>query len=416
MSRIKGLKCRECHHRYSLEPIYACDLCFGPLEVEYDYELIRTMISPERIAAGPATMWRYRDLLPVESARVIDLHAGFTPLVRAENLGRELGLEELYIKNDCVNPTYSFKDRVVSVAATKALEFGLDTLACSSTGNLASSVAAHAARAGMKACVFIPADVEAGKILGTAIYAPDLIAVDGDYDDVNRLCSEVADRYDWGFVNINLRPFYTEGSKTLAFETAEQLGWRVPDHCVVPIASGALFTKIWQGFHELQSVGLVDRVGVRMSAAQSTGCSPVVSAYEAGTFDVRPVKATGIVKSLAVGDPADGYHVLRIIAESHGSAAQVTDEEVIDGVKLLAQTEGIFAETAGGATIAVLKKLVQRGAITPREVTVAYITGSGLKTQEVMADHVVKPLRVSPNVREFEAAWESRLSFTSPAT
>ncbi len=404
MQRIKGLKCRECGRLYPIEPINVCDYCFGPLEVDYDYAVIRTLVSHERIAQGPRTIWRYRDLLPVEGDRIVDISAGFTPLIRAENLGRRLGLMHLYIKNDAVNPSYSFKDRVVSVATTKAVEFGFTVLACASTGNLACAVAAHAARAGLQACVFIPANLEVGKVLGAAIYGPTIIAIDGTYDDVNRLCSEIADRYPWAFVNINLRPFYSEGSKTLAYEVAEQLGWRAPDHVVVPIASGSLFTKIWKGYNELRLVGLIDSPPPRMSAAQAAGCAPVVTAYLAGENHVRPVKPATIAKSLAIGNPADGAYALQIIRRSGGGAAAVSDAEIVEGIKLLAETEGIFTETAGGVTIAALKRLVEAGVIRPDEVTVAYITGNGLKTQEAVIDHIAQPVRIAPSLQAFEAA------------
>ena len=409
MSFVKCLKCRECGRTYPVEPVHVCDFCFGPLDVDYDYEAMARVVSKERIESGPRTIWRYRDFLPIDGDRIVDIGAGFTPLLRAENLGRELGLKQLYIKNDCVNPSYSFKDRVVSVASSKAIEFGFDTIACASTGNLAGAVAAHAARANLKACVFFPANLEQGKILGAAIYNPTLVAVDGNYDDVNRLCTEVADRFNWAFVNINIRPFYSEGSKTLAYEVAEQLGWRAPDRVIVPIASGALFTKIWKGYHELVKVGLLDSVPTRMCGAQAEGCSPVVTAYKANTLNVRPVKPDTIAKSLAIGNPADGYYVLKIIAESNGCAESVTDDEIVEGIKLLARTEGIFAETAGGVTIATLKKLAEAGQIDPDEVTVAYITGNGLKTQEAVLGRTAEPIRVVPTLESFEAAFGERV-------
>lgn len=408
MTYARGLKCRECGRLYPLEALHVCEFCFGPLEVDYDYDGIRANVSKEKIAAGPKTIWRYRDFLPVGGDRVVDIGAGFTPLLRADNLARELGLRELYIKNDSVNPSYSFKDRPVAVASSKAIELGFTTLACASTGNLACSVAAHAARAGLKSCVFIPADLEQGKILGAAIYEPTLIAIDGNYDDVNRLCSEVADRYDWAFVNINLRPYYSEGSKTLAFEVAEQLGWRAPDHVIAPIGSGSLFTKIWKGLHELAQVGLIDKVPTRMTAAQPLGCSPVHTAYLEGTDQVRPVRPHTIAKSVAIGNPADGYYCLKIIAQSGGVSEAVTDEEIVDGIKLLARTEGIFTETAGGVTIACLKKLALSGKIDPNEVTVAYVTGNGLKTQEAVVDHIVRPRAIAPTIEAFEAALSAR--------
>ena len=396
------LRCRECSREYAIAPRHVCDFCFGPVEVAYDYEAIRRVTSRARIEAGPPTLWRYADLLPADPAFRVDLHAGFTPLLKANNLGRRLGLNNLYIKNDTLNPTWSFKDRVVSMAIAKAREFGFDTLACASTGNLANSVAAHAARAGMKAFVFIPADLEAGKILGSAIYAPMLVAVDGTYDQVNRLCAELGDKYGWAFVNINVRPFYAEGSRTLAFEVAEQLGWRAPDHCVVPIASGSLFSKVYKGFNELAKVGLIEEAKVRMSGAQAEGCSPVAAAWSAGSLNFRPVKPNTIAKSLAIGNPADGYYVLVILRDTGGACPAVSDDEVIEGMKLLAETEGVFAETAGGVVIATLKRLAESGTIHPDETTVAFITGGGLKTQEAVAEHVVQPLHIAPTVDSFE--------------
>ncbi len=402
MSYATALRCRECSREYPLAPRHVCEFCFGPLEVTYDYDAIRKAISRERIARGPASLWRYADLLPVDEEYRVDLGAGFTPLLHARNLGRRLGLNRLYLKNDTVNPTWSFKDRVVAVAATKAREFGFSTLACASTGNLANSVAAHAARAGMEAYVFIPADLEAGKILGSAIYAPTLVAVNGNYDQVNRLCAELGERNGWAFVNINVRPYYSEGSRTLAFEVAEQLGWRAPDHCVVPIASGSLFTKIYKGFLELAKVGLIEEPRVRMSGAQAAGCSPVATAWAQGSMNFRPVKPNTIAKSLAIGNPADGYYALVQLKHTGGACPAVTDDEVIEGMKLLAETEGIFAETAGGVTIAALKRLAEAGQIHPDELTVAFITGAGLKTQEAVQGHLVEPLHIEPTVESFE--------------
>jgi len=402
VSYATALRCRECSREYPLAPRHVCEFCFGPLEVTYDYDAIRKAISRERIARGPASLWRYADLLPVDEEYRVDLGAGFTPLLHAKNLGRRLGLNRLYLKNDTVNPTWSFKDRVVAVAATKAREFGFSTLACASTGNLANSVAAHAARAGMEAYVFIPADLEAGKVLGSAIYAPTLVAVNGNYDQVNRLCAELGERNGWAFVNINVRPYYSEGSRTLAFEVAEQLGWRAPDHCVVPIASGSLFTKIYKGFIELAKVGLIEEPRVRMSGAQAAGCSPVATAWAQGSMNFRPVKPNTIAKSLAIGNPADGYYALVQLKQTGGACPAVTDDEVIEGMKLLAETEGIFAETAGGVTIAALKRLAEAGQIHPDELTVAFITGAGLKTQEAVQGHLVEPLSIDPTVESFE--------------
>ena len=403
MSYAKALQCRGCGQNYPLEALHVCEYCFGPLEVVYDYEAIASAISYETIQQGPLSLWRYQDLLPVNKEAAVDINAGFTPLLKAENLGKELGLKELYIKNDCVNPTYSFKDRVVSVATTKAREFGFDTIACASTGNLACSVAAHAAKANMKAYVFVPANLEQGKMIGAAIYGPTIVAVDGNYDEVNRLCTELSDRYDWAFVNINLRPYYTEGSKTLGFEVAEQLDWRAPDHAVVPVASGSLLTKIWKGLKELSLLGLITSAKTRMHATQAAGCSPIVTAFEAGSVYVQPVKPNTIAKSLAIGNPADGYYALKTLRETGGIACAVSDVEIIEGMKLLATTEGIFAETAGGVVIAGLKRLVASKAIKPNEITVAFVTGNGLKTQEAVSD-IVQPITIQATLSSFEQA------------
>jgi threonine synthase len=345
-------------------------------------------------------MWRYRDMLPTESEEV-DLGTGLTPLIKAENLGNAIGLEQLYIKNDCLNPTYSFKDRAVSVAVTKAREFGLDTVACASTGNLAASVAAHAAKANLRAYVFIPHSVESGKLVGAAIYNPALVTVDGSYDDVNRLCATLVERYNWGFININLRPFYAEGSKTLGYEAAEQLGWRAPDCVVAPAASGLLFTRIWKGLDELSMLGLIESVNTHMFVAQAAGSSPIVNAYQAGTQHVHPVTPDTIAKSIAIGNPTDGYYALRIARHSGGGACAVTDEEAIEGIKLLAQTEGIFAEAAGGVVISALKNLAESGAIKKDELTVAFITGAGPRTQEILADSV-QAYTIKPTVESLE--------------
>jgi len=368
--------------------------------VIYDYKSMAEAVSRESLSSGLVSMWRYRDLLPVDG-EVVDIGAGFTPLTKADNLGRALGLEQLYIKNDCLNPTFSFKDRVVSVAISKAREFGFDTVACASTGNLAASVAAHAAKAKLRSYVFVPSDVEQGKLVGTAIYSPVLIAVDGSYDDVNRLCTKLVDKYNWGFININLRPYYAEGSKTLGYEVAEQLGWRAPDCVVAPAASGLLFTRIWKGLDELSMLGLIGAVNTHMYLTQASGSSPIVNAFEAGSLHVHPVTPNTIAKSIAIGNPADGYYALRVARQSGGGACAVSDEELIDGMKRLAQTEGIFAETAGGVVVAGLKKLVASGAIKKGELTVAFITGAGLKTQEAVAD-VVQPLVIKPTLESFE--------------
>lgn len=385
MGYARALRCRKCGQEYPLKAINLCDFCFSPLEVIYDYKAMAKVLSRDKLDRAALNMWRYRDMLPVEEAE-IDIGTGFTPLVKADNLGRELGLERLYIKNDCLNPTYSFKDRVVSVAITKAREFGFDTVACASTGNLAASVAAHAAKANMKAHVFVPSSVEHGKLVGIAVYNPVLVTVDGSYDDVNRLCTRLLERYNWGFININLRPYYAEGSKTLGYEVAEQLGWRAPDCVVAPAASGLLFTRIWKGMDELSILGLIEPVNTHMYLAQAAGSSPIVNAFRSGTLHVHPVEPDTIVRSIAIGNPADGYYALSVARQSGGGAHAVTDEEAIAGMKLLSQTEGIFAEAAGGVVIAVLKKLAASGAIKRDELTVAFITGAGPRTQEILSD------------------------------
>jgi len=377
-----------------------CDFCLSPVEVNYDYKAMAGVLSRKKIAEGPFTMWRYRSLLPVEGKEEIDIGTGFTPLLKADNLGRELGLDEFYIKNDCLNPTYSFKDRAVAVAVTKAREFGFDTVACASTGNLAASVAAHAAKANMKAYVFVPANVEPGKLVGVAIYKPNLVTVDGSYDDVNRLCAELAQRYNWGFININLRPYYAEGSKTLGFEVAEQLGWRPPDCVVVPAASGLLFTRIWKGLQELSMLKLIGSVNTHMYLTQATGSSPIVNAFDAGSLHVHPVLPNTLVTSIAIGNPADGYYALMVARQSGGGAQAVTDGEAIEGMKLLAQTEGIFAEAAGGVVIAGVKKLAAAGIIKRDQLVVACITGAGPRTQEIVSE-VVRPFHVKPNLESF---------------
>ncbi|SHK51156.1 threonine synthase [Thermocrinis minervae] len=401
MAKVKALKCRECGKEYPIEPIHVCELCFGPLEVVYDYEEIRKNISREKIEKGPKSLWRYIDLLPVEEPTV-GLTAGFTPLRKAENLGAILGLKNLYIKDDSVNhPTLSFKDRVVAVAISKAKEFGFDTVACASTGNLANSVSAHAAQSGMNCYVFIPANLESQKIYGSLVFKPTVVAVEGTYDDVNRLCSEIANELPWAFVNINVRPFYAEGSKTLAFEVVEQLGWRAPDAVVAPAASGSLITKIWKGLKELVKVGLIDSMNTRVYGAQAEGCSPIAKAWKEGRDFIIPVKPNTIAKSIAIGNPADGMYALQVTRESNGDWETATDEEIIEGIKLLAETEGIFTETAGGTTIAVLKKLAQRGAFKPDEVVVVYITGNGYKTMEVLEGHLHHTVRIKPTLADF---------------
>ncbi|WP_407655301.1 threonine synthase [Candidatus Fervidibacter sacchari] len=400
--KMRGLKCRECSTYYPLEALHVCELCFGPLEVDYDYDYLRTIVSRQSIESGPPNLWRYKDLLPVEGENLVNLGTGFTPLIKAERLGNRLGLRNLFIKNDTANPTWSFKDRVVSVAVTKAIEFGFDTVACASTGNLGNSVAAHAAHTGLRCFIFIPADLELGKVIGSLIYNPTLVAVKGNYDEVNRLCAEIASTMGWGFVNINLRPYYAEGSKTLGFEVVEQLGWKAPDHIVVPMASGSLLTKVWKALKELHRLGLIDELPTKVHGAQPEGCSPIVRAFKENAEFVRPVKPNTIVKSLAIGNPADGIYALQAMRESGGIAESATDDEVIEGIKLLAETEGIFTETAGGVTVAVLKKLVEQGIIDSDETVVALITGCGLKTQEVVSDKVAQPIVIEPNLKAFQ--------------
>jgi threonine synthase len=408
MSFAKNLRCKECGRTYPLDPAHVCEFCFGPLEVFYDYDALARTLTRERIERGPPTIWRYADLLPCRRETAVDIGTGYTPLLRANNLGRLLGLDHLYIKNDCQNPTWSFKDRVVSVASSVAREFEFDTLACASTGNLANSVSAHAARAGMNAYVFIPADLEQGKVVGSAVYSPTLVAVQGSYDDVNRLCSELGDKYPWAFVNINMRPYYSEGSKTLGYEVCEQLGWRAPDHCVVPLASGSLYTKIYKGIKELAWLGLVDWAATRMSGAQALGCSPIAEAWGRNSFDIRPQKPNTIAKSLAIGNPADGYYTLKVMQQTGGAAVAVSDDEVVEGIKLLAENEGVFAETAGGVVIAGLRQLVKEGRVRPDEVVVAFVTGAGLKTQEAVLPALSPALSITPTIDSFEAALSER--------
>jgi len=406
---VESLRCRECSRTYPVEALHVCEFCFGPLEVAYDYDAIRASVSREKIAAGPSTIWRYADLLPASAENPVNLGAGFTPLVRADRLAAELGLGELWIKNDTVNPTGSFKDRVVSVALTKARELGFKVAACASTGNLANSVAAHAARAGMESIVFIPHDLEQAKIITTAIYGGTLVAVEGSYDDVNRLCAELTSEHpSWAFVNVNVRTYYAEGSKTLAFEVAEQLGWQAPDHVVVPIASGSQLTKIHKGFQELHRVGLLgdsaEPPHVRVSGAQAEGCSPVATAFADGSDVIRPQKPSTIAKSLAIGNPADGFYALDVVRKTGGAIGSVTDPEIVEAIRLLARTEGIFAETAGGVTIATLAKLAASGVIRPDERVVAYVTGNGLKTIDAVSPYVGPTATIAPTLDAFNQA------------
>ena len=399
MDFVLGLRCRECARSYPAEALHVCEFCFGPLEVAYDQEALHATVTRERIEAGPPNMWRYADLLPVSPDSPVDLGAGFTPLIRADRLADELGLGEVWVKDDTRNPTGSFKDRVVAVALTKARELGFKIAACASTGNLANSVAAHAARAGMESFVFVPHDLEAVKLLTTAVFGGHLIAVDGSYDDVNRLCAELTSEFpSWAFVNVNVRPYYAEGSKTLAFEVAEQLGWQLPDHVVVPIASGSQLTKIDKGFRELVSLGLVDDAEVRISGAQAEGCSPVATAFAEGSDHVRPVKPSTIAKSLAIGNPADGFYALEVVRRTGGSIGAVTDDEIVAGIQLLARTEGIFAETAGGVTIATLAKLAASGVVRSDERVVVYVTGNGLKTVEALEGRIGPSATIPPTL------------------
>ncbi len=402
MSYVTGLRCRECGQAYPEEPLHVCETCFGPLEVVYDYDRIRAVLTREVIASRPKTLWRYAELLPV-SRPVAGLYSGFTPLVRAERLAEALGVRELWVKDDSVNhPTFSYKDRVVAVAISKAVEFGFDTVSCASTGNLANSVSAHAARAGLRCFIFIPENLESGKIIGSAIYGPYTVAIRGNYDDVNRLCSEIADKYGWAFVNINIRPYYTEGAKTYGFEIAEQLGWRLPQHVVVPTAGGTILPKVYKAFCELQRLGLVERTPVKVYTAQAAGCAPVVQALHRGAELISPVKPNTIAKSIAIGNPADGYYVLKAVRESGGWGEAVTDDEIVEGIQLLARTEGIFTEPAGGTTVAVTKKLIELGRIPRDESIVISVTGNGYKTLEAVSQAVQQPFVIGAHLRDFD--------------
>ena len=402
MKFVAGLTCHLCGATYPPKASWVCSECLGPLDVTYDYDAVRKVISRELIESRPRSLWRYVELLPVSEPRT-GFYSGFTPLVRASRLADALGVSELYIKDDSVNhPTFSYKDRVVSVAATKAIELGFPVFGCASTGNLAGSVAAHAARLGLQCYVFIPHDLEPAKILGAAIYRPHVIAVDGNYDDVNRLCTQVADRYGWGFANINLRSYYAEGAKSMGFEIAEQLGWRYPDHIVSPVAGGTLLPRIYKGLREFKEVGLVDGRLPRIHAAQPTGSAPVIRALEAGLEFPDPVKPDTIAKSLAIGNPADGFQVVKVVKETGGSGAMVSDPEILEAIDLLAQTEGIFTEPAGGTTLAATRALVRKGVIKANESVVVCITGNGYKTAEIMRDRVERPIRIGRALSDFE--------------
>ena len=408
MERVKGLKCRECGRGYPASPTHVCELCFGPLEVDYDIESLRARVTRARVEAGPPSIWRYADLLPValrDGAPPIGPHVGFTPLVRAHRLAREWNVRELYVKNDAVcHPTCSFKDRVVSIAVAKARELGFDTVACASTGNLANSVAAHAAEAGLASCVFVPSDLESGKVIGTLVYAPRLIEVEGTYDEVNRLCAEIGDKYHWAFVNINLRPYYAEGSKTVGYEIAEQLGWRAPAHVVVPCAGGSLLTKVAKAFRELIALGLIAERRTSMYAAQAAGCGPIVTMIQKDTDVLEPVRPATIAKSLAIGNPADGYYAYRTVKDSGGYGEHATDEEIVEGMRLLARTEGIFGETAAGVTVAATRKLIESGRIPRDEPIVMCVTGNGLKTPDVLQHRLRSDVTIRPSLRAFDQA------------
>jgi threonine synthase len=382
-------------------------MCFGPLEVQYDYEAISKVLTRELVESRPKNLWRYKELLPVAGEPKIGLYSGFTPLVKADHLARVLGVKELWVKDDsCNHPTFSYKDRVVSVAISAAVEFGFDTVSCASTGNLANSVAAHAARAGLRCFIFIPNNLEKGKVIGSTIYGPTAVAISGNYDDVNRLCTEIADKYGWAFVNINLRPFYTEGAKTYGFEVAEQLGWKLPRHIVVPTAGGTILPKIAKAFEELVRVGLVEDTKFSIYSAQAAGCSPVVNAIRRGADLVEPVKPDTIAKSIAIGNPADGYYAYQVVKESGGWGESATDREIVDAIKLLAKLEGIWTEPAGGTTLAATIKLIEQGRIPRDESIVISITGNGLKTQEVVVNELTPPVVIEPKLSEFDRMLE----------
>src|SRR5438067_11193171 len=409
MSYVLGLKCKECGHRVPVSAVHVCEQCFGPYEVEYDYAKMKGHVTRASIAAGPRSLWRYRDLLPVDGEPKAGLHSGFTPLKRATRLAAELGCRELWIKDDSCNyPTYSYKERVVSVAITKALEFGFDTVGCASTGNLANSTAAHAAQAGIRCFVMIPHDLEQGKVLGSLIFGPTLVRIRGTYDDVNRLCTEIADKYGWAIVNVNLRPYYTEGAKTFGFEIAEQLGWCLPQHTVVPTAGGTILPKVYKAYQEFVELGLVEDNQPKIYSARAAGCNPVVTAIHKGIDIIEPQKPDTIGKSIAIGNPADGYYAYQVIKESNGWGESATDREIIDAIKLLAKTEGIWTEPAGGTTLAVTMKLIQSGRIPKDESIVVSITGNGLKTQEVVQNELPYPVVIDPKLSEFDALLEKQ--------
>lgn len=402
MDKVLGLKCRECERKYPKEPLHVCEFCFGPLEVDYNYEEIQKSISRKSIEDGPDSLWRYIDLLPIDGEPTDGLNSGFTPLIRAKNLGDALGVKEIYIKDDSVcHPTLSFKDRVVAIALSKSKEFDFDTVSCASTGNLANSVAAHAAIANLNCFIFIPADLELGKVVASLVYAPTVVGIMGNYDDVNRLCSEIAGVHPWAFVNINIRPFYAEGSKTLCFELIEQLGWEAPDHIVAPAAGGSLITKIGKALKEFHLLDLIDEPKTKIHVAQAEGCGPIVNTFKENSDFVKPVKPDTIAKSLAIGNPADGIYAVDTVRKSGGVGEHANDDEIIEAIQLLAATEGIFTETAGGVTLAATKKLIENGDIGRDERIVVAITGNGFKTIEALEDNMPEPHIIPPQLGAF---------------
>lgn len=417
MSYVVGLRCKECGHRVPVSPVHVCEQCFGPYEVEYDYEKMRGKVTRESIAKGPKSLWRYKDLLPVEGTPKTGFHSGFTPLKKAERLGKELGCTDLWIKDDSCNyPTYSYKERVVSVAISKASEFGFDTVGCASTGNLANSTAAHAAQAGIRCFVMIPHDLEQGKVLGSLIFGPTMVRIRGNYDDVNRLCTEIADKYGWAIVNVNLRPYYTEGAKTYGFEIAEQFGWRLPQHTVVPTAGGTILPKIYKAYQEFIKLGLVEDSRPKIYSAQAAGCNPVVTAIQKGVDIIEPQKPNTIAKSIAIGNPADGYYAYQVVTESGGWGESATDREIVDAIKLLAKTEGIWTEPAGGTTLAATIKLIESGRIPKNESIVVSITGNGLKTLEVVQDDLKYPDVIDAKLSEFDKLLEKQQGIVPTGT
>ena len=409
MGFVKGLKCRECGKNYPKEPLHVCSFCFGPLEVDYEYEKIKDVISREKIESRQKNMWRYKELLPLDGEPTVGMQVGYTPLIKANNLAKKLGVDELYVKNDSVNfPTFSFKDRVVSTALSKAREFGFETVACATTGNLGNAVASQAVQGNFESYIFMPANLEQGKVIGTSIYGTNVIGIDGNYDGVNRLCSEIADKYGWAFVNINIRPYYAEGSKTYGYEIVEQLGWKAPKHIVVPMAGGSLIIKIGKAIKEMAKLGLIDEPDTKLYGAQASGSSPISTAVKNGWDFIKPVKPDTIAHSIAIGNPADGYYSIKAINNSGGWAEDVSDEEIVEGIKLLASTEGIFTETAGGVTVAVTEKLIEQGRIPRDESIVISITGNGLKTQEAVLGKVEEPSVIKANIKEFDAFLEKK--------